>query len=31
VLVIGFCLFALQGGAQLIRDFYLLMRNKAYD
>ena len=28
---IGLCLFALQGVAQLLRDFYVLVRNKSYD
>lgn len=28
VVAIGFCLFALQGVAQIIRDLYLLVRNK---
>lgn len=28
---LGFLLLALQGTAQFIRDFYLLVRNKAYD
>lgn len=31
VIVIGFTVFGLQGIAQLIRDLYLLIRNKAYD
>jgi len=31
VVLIGFCLFGLQGGAQLIRDIYFLIRNKPYD
>lgn len=28
---IGFALFALQGGAQFVRDLYFLIRNKTYD
>lgn len=31
VVVVGFCLFALQAVAQFIRDLYVLFRNKAYD
>lgn len=31
VLFLGFCLFALQCLAQFLRDFYALIRNKAYD
>lgn len=31
VIFLGFSLFALQGVAQLIRDSYLLIRNKSYD
>ena len=31
VVAIGFCVLALQGMAQLIRDLYFLIRNKPYD
>ena len=31
VVAIGFCLFALQGGAQFVRDLYQLVRNTTYD
>jgi len=31
IVVIGLCLFALQGVAQLIRDSYLIIRRKKYD
>jgi len=31
VVVVGLCLFAIQAVANFIRDFYFLIRNKAYD
>ena len=31
VVTMALCLFALQGGAQFIRDLYVLIRNKPYD